>query len=84
MLAGLAACTSITLSMYAKRKAWELGELKVDLALFQNGDEQRIDRTLHLGPQVSAEQRTKLAENRREAPVTRTLKRALAIVTTVA
>jgi putative redox protein len=37
LLSGLAACTAITLRMYAERKGWELGEIHVDLFLYYDG-----------------------------------------------
>lgn len=33
LLAGLGACTSITLRMYAQRKGWDIGSVSVSLAL---------------------------------------------------
>lgn len=40
LLASLASCTAITLTMYAERKSWLLGEVKVDLALFRRAARQ--------------------------------------------
>lgn len=81
LLAGLAACTSITLKMYADRKGWQIGPVHVDAVFVRDGDEERIERTVRVGPDVTAEQRTRLAEITEKTPVTKTLKRGTPIVT---
>jgi putative redox protein len=81
VLAGLAACTSITLKMYAARKGWQLGKLHVDASFVRTGDEERIERTVRVGPDVTEEQRTRLAEIAEKTPVTKTLRRGTPIVT---
>src|SRR5258708_8769903 len=50
VLVGLAACTSITLRMYADRKGWALGTVQVDLELFPPGPPDPIERTIRLAP----------------------------------
>ena len=84
LMAGLAACTSITLRMYADRKGWTLGPIHVDTHLIKNGDDERVERTVRLRESVTAEQRARLAEIAEKTPVTKTLKRAMPIVTTFA
>lgn len=83
VLAGLAACTAMTLEMYAERKGWSLGEVSVDLRMFRDGDVERIERKVTLASSVSEEQRTRLAEIAEKTPVTKTLKRAFSIATEV-
>jgi putative redox protein len=89
VLAGLAACTAITLDMYAQRKGWTLGEVKLDLRMFRKmpEGEERIERTISIGGEsgesITEEQRARLAEIAEKTPVTKTLKRSLAIPTTV-
>jgi putative redox protein len=83
LLASLAACTSITLRMYADRKGWELGPVHVDLAIDRHGDVERIDRTIRLSAALTDEQRARLAEIADKTPVTRTLARGTAIETTI-
>ena len=47
VLAGLGACTAITLRMYAEKKGWELGQLSVALTLTKDDDDNAlIERTL--------------------------------------
>lgn len=79
VLAGLAACTAMTLEMYAERKGWKLGEVKVDLRMFRDGDEERIERKIAIGETITEEQRVRLAEIASKTPVTKTLKRAFVI-----
>ena len=83
VLAGLAGCTAMTLEMYAERKGWPLGEVKVDLRMFRDGDAERIERKVSIGQSVPEEQRARLAEIAEKTPVTKTLKRAYAIATEV-
>lgn len=82
LLAGLAACTSITLRMYADRKGWTLGKVHVDCAFERQGDEESIRRTIKLASGVTEEQRARLAEIAEKTPVTKTLKRGTPIHTT--
>jgi len=81
VLAGLAACTSITLRMYADRKGWQLGPVHVDASFVRHGDEERIERTVKLAPGLTDEQRTRLAEIAEKTPVTKTLRRGTPIIT---
>ncbi|HSN26641.1 MAG TPA: OsmC family protein [Kofleriaceae bacterium] len=81
LMAGLIACSSITLQMYAARKGWELGTVGVDAKLTKNGDDERVERVVRLSPHVTEEQRARLAEIVEKTPVTKTLKRAMTIVT---
>jgi putative redox protein len=82
LAAALAACTSITLRMYADKKGWELGSVHVDVAAFHTADGERLDRTVKIGAAITDEQKTRLAEIAEKTPVTKTLKRGTPIVTT--
>lgn len=74
LVAGLAACTAITLRMYAERKGWELGELKVDCRAFVEGSGYRLERVIRLGAPLPEDQRARLAEIAEKTPVTRIVK----------
>jgi putative redox protein len=83
LLAALAACTSITLRMYADRKGWELGTVHVGLKLLHAGDAQRIERTIHVAAPLTPEQQARLLEIAEKTPVTKTLKTGLPIATSM-
>lgn len=84
LAASLAACTSMTLRMYADRKGWALGPIHVDVSIDRNGDAETIRRTITLAPELTAEQRTRLAEIAEKTPVTKTIRRGTPITTTIA
>ncbi|AMO95684.1 osmC-like family protein [Collimonas fungivorans] len=84
LLAGLAACTSLTLRMYADRKQWELG--LIDVRLRFSRDEQgheKIDRTVAFGALLSPEQIGRLGEICEKTPVTKTIRQGTEIQTTL-
>lgn len=81
LLAGLAACTAITLRMYGEHKQWDLKSATVDVRYFREGDSERIERRLGLEGNLSAEQRARMVDIAERTPVTLTLKRGLSIVT---
>lgn len=83
LLASLAACTAITLRMYAARKRWTGGAIKVDLALKGGKEDMHIARTLTLEG-FDEEQKSRLADIAERTPVTLTLKNGLPIETRLA
>ncbi|MCB9656522.1 MAG: OsmC family protein [Sandaracinaceae bacterium] len=83
LLASLGACTAITLEMYAQRKGWALGQLRVDLTFLKNHEgESRIERVLHVSEVLTDEQWARLLEVAGKTPVTKTLLAGTPITTT--
>ncbi len=84
VLAGLGACTAITLRMYADRKQWPLDAVAVGLHLSHSDDgAMMVKRTLSFAGALDAEQIKRMAEIAEKTPVTLTLKAGMVINTTV-
>jgi putative redox protein len=85
LASALAACTVITLRMYADRKQWPVTSVRADIH-FRRDDRkvESIDRVLHIEGAVDDEQRKRMADIAERTPVTLTLKRSLEIRTTLA
>jgi putative redox protein len=73
-LASLAACTAITLRMYAEKKGWNLGEFRAELT-FMRDDEGKvhIHRVLHSDQALDDAQWQRLIEIADKTPVTKTM-----------
>jgi putative redox protein len=96
VLAGLGACTSITMRMYADRKLLPLDRVTVTLSHSKIHAEDcaecetkvgmldRFDRVIRIEGALDAEQRKKLMEIADKCPVHRTLESEIHIVTTAA
>jgi putative redox protein len=92
--AGLGACTSMTIRMYARRKGWPLEHVSVDVSHAKqhaaDAEEaggariDRFDRVVTLTGPLDADQRARLMEIADKCPVHRTLERGAEVVTTVA
>jgi putative redox protein len=70
--AGLAACTTQTLRLYAKRKAWPLGPVEVRVSHRRDISMKPVDifdRTITLGGPLDDEQRQRLLEIAELCPV---------------
>lgn len=85
LLAGsLAACTAITLRMYAERKQWPLESAQVEVRFKRTPDKSAwIDRVLRLKGTLTDEQRSRFADIAERTPVTLTLKSGIEIRTTL-
>ncbi|WP_282181006.1 bifunctional alpha/beta hydrolase/OsmC family protein [Aliiroseovarius marinus] len=92
--AGLGACTSMTIRMYARRKGWPLDHVRVEICHdkvhaqdAETGAKNRIDtfrREIHLTGDLDADQRQRLLEIADRCPVHRTLENSSHIETVLA
>ena len=90
--AGLAACTSMTIRMYARRKGWSLDHVSVDVSHAKMhagdaGENSKIDewvRRITLLGDLDTEQRQRLLEIADKCPVHRTLEHSSRVVTELA
>ena len=80
LTSALAACTAITLRMYAERKQWPVTAVHADVHFVREGDKQHIDRVLTIEG-ADAEQKKRMAEIAERTPVTLTLKGGIEIRT---
>ncbi len=74
VLAGLGACSAITLRMYAERKQLQIRSLEVELSFHKEGDRGVIHRVVRLDADLTPEQRARFADIIERTPVTLTLK----------
>lgn len=85
LLAGLGACTSMTVKLYADGKGWPLRA--VDVTVEGHRDETRVftfKRTISFEGDLTEEQRQRLLEIANKCPVHRTLSGTIRIETTLA
>jgi putative redox protein len=73
LAAALASCVSTTLVMYARRKGWGLGEVSVDVSYDHRATPRRVDITIGLGADLSAEQLELLEKVAAACPVRRSI-----------
>ncbi|MGI3212634.1 bifunctional alpha/beta hydrolase/OsmC family protein [Roseovarius tibetensis] len=91
LAAGLGACTSMTIRMYARRKGWPLTHVCVDVTHdkvhaqdAESRDDAKADtfiRTIRLDGDLDDDQRAKLLEIADKCPVHRTLERSSVVKT---
>ena len=89
--AGLGACTSMTIRMYARRKGWPLEHVSVDICHdkvhaqdAETGSGDKIDtwrRRIYLTGDLTGDQRQRLLEIADKCPVHRTLERSSEVLT---
>ena len=93
LAAGLGACTSMTIRLYARRKGWALEHVWVDVThdkIHAEEAENRSDkvdsfkREIHLEGDLDADQRQRLLEIADKCPVHKTMERSSHVETTLA
>lgn len=93
LAAGLGACTSMTIRMYARRKGWALTHVSVDVthdklhASDAKNSTNRIDsftRLIRLEGDLDTDQRARLLDIADKCPVHRTLEAGATVTTTLA
>jgi len=85
LAAALAACTVITLRMYAERKGWPLPSAGASVRYSKRQDQQPLmERTLRLPSGLTEEQRQRCREIAERTPVTLALKSGVEIRTELA
>jgi putative redox protein len=77
----LAACTAITVTMYAQRKGWPLQDIDVQVRITKEGKESEIERRIHFVGNLSQEQHLRLVEIANKCPIHRLLESHIAIIT---
>jgi putative redox protein len=81
--AALASCTTLTIELYAKRKNWDVSEMKVEVKIVQESKESsRIERKITFGPQNSAEEKQRMTEIANKCPIHNLLESKITIETT--
>lgn len=71
--AALAACTVMTVQMYANRKGWPLSSTDVSVKTLKEGPESNILREISFKGELSDEQKAKLLEIADKCPIHRLL-----------
>lgn len=71
--AALAACTGMTLKMYANRKAWNLQDAIVTVDIERVNDIEKFKRSIKLVGPIDTEQRERLLEIAEKCPVHKAL-----------
>ena len=71
--AALAACTGMTLKMYAQRKSWDLQDAIVTVDIERVNDVEKFKRSIKLVGVVDAEQSQRLLEIANKCPVHKAL-----------
>jgi putative redox protein len=79
LASSLAACTAMTLRMYAAHKGWDLATISVEVTYnVDESDYTSIERTISVPPSLSADQRQRLAEIATRTPVTLAIRTPIA------
>lgn len=78
--AALGACTSLTLELFAKRKNWDVKDLKVEVKIIVEGAESVIERKISFGD-IPEENKKRLLEIANKCPIHKLLESNIKIET---
>jgi putative redox protein len=81
LAAALAACTTLTVNLYARRKAWPLDEVQVEVRHGQEGGAYGLHRSIRYIGQLDEAQKARLLEVANHCPVHKTLSGTIDITT---
>jgi len=81
LAAALAACTTLTVNLYARRKGWPLEEAKVTVRHGQEGAAYAFHRRIEYVGALAADQKERLTAIANQCPVHKTLSGQIAITT---
>ncbi|MGO4474847.1 OsmC family protein [Massilia sp. 2TAF26] len=81
LAAALAACTTLTVSLYAKRKGYALDEVRVSIRHGQEGEAYTLHRSIHYVGALSEEEKQRLTDIANKCPVHKTLSGQIQITT---
>ena len=81
LAAALAACTTLTVTLYAKRKGWALDEIKVSIRHGQEGAAYALHRSIEYIGALGEEEKARLTDIANKCPVHKTLSGQIDITT---
>jgi putative redox protein len=84
LAAALAACTTLTVSLYARRKGWQLDEIQVKISHGQEGAAYALHRSIRYIGALSEEEKGRLTDIDNKCPVHKTLSGQIQITTEAA
>lgn len=81
LAAALAACTTLTVTLYAKRKGYALDEIKVSIKHGQEGNAYALHRHIEYVGNLLEDEKQRLTEIANKCPVHKTLSGTIQITT---
>ena len=82
LAASLVACTTMTVRMYARRKGWQLDEVRVDVRAIEEAGATTLRRRVRLSGDLDRSQRRRIAAVVERTPMTVAIRDGLPIETT--
>jgi putative redox protein len=81
LAAALAACTTLTVNLYARRKGYQLDEVQVKISHGQEGAAYALHRSIRYVGALSEEEKQRLTDIANKCPVHKTLSGQIQITT---